>query len=82
MPALTDHRVAEALFTSDLQPSQHPDLPTLNVAAVQVLARFGCEGCTARVAAEFGDHPDTAAARMRWALECEAALCCHTVVPA
>lgn len=82
MAALVDHRVAEALFASDLQPSEHRDLLDLNDAANQTLAQLGCKGCEARVAAEFGDHPDTAAARMRWALECEAALCCHTVVPA
>jgi hypothetical protein len=28
---------------------------------------FGSRGCAARVAQEFGDHPETAAARMRWA---------------
>ena len=28
---------------------------------------FGSRGCAERVAQEFGDHPETAAARMRWA---------------
>ena len=29
--------------------------------------RFGPRGCTALMAQEFGDHPDAAARRMRWA---------------
>jgi hypothetical protein len=29
------------------------------------------------MAAEFGDHPDQAAARMRWALDAESQLCDH-----
>ena len=32
------------------------------------LRRLTSSGCAAEVAAEFGDHPDTAAARMTWAL--------------
>ena len=31
------------------------------------LRRWGVRGCAARVAGEFGDHPDTAVARMCWA---------------
>lgn len=77
MTTAIDHRVAQALFASTLQPSEHPDLLVLNAAATRTLAQLGCTGCAARVAVEFGDHPDTAAARMRWALDCEAALCVH-----
>jgi len=29
-------------------------------------ARLGRRGCAAAVAQEFGDHPETAVARMRW----------------
>jgi hypothetical protein len=29
--------------------------------------RFGARGCAGRMAQEFGDHPDAAAQRMRWA---------------
>ena len=32
------------------------------------LQQLGVRGCAARVAGEFGDHPDTAVARMSWAL--------------
>jgi len=35
---------------------------------VSTLQRLGVRGCAARVAGEFGDHPDTAVARMGWAL--------------
>jgi hypothetical protein len=29
--------------------------------------RFGARGCAEAMAQEFGDHPDAAAERMRWA---------------
>jgi hypothetical protein len=35
---------------------------------VATVRRLGIGGCAAEVAGEFGDHPDTAAARMTWAL--------------
>ena len=63
----------EALFASDLQASQHPDLRAVRTAIQQSMRALGPEGCAARMAQEFGDHPDTALARMRWAREtCEA----------
>src|SRR5215469_7839079 len=55
-----------ALFASGLQRS---DAPTAAMAAEAITAtvrRFGIHGCLSRMAQEFGDHPDTAAARMRW----------------
>src|SRR5690348_2806266 len=55
-----------ALFASALQRS---DAPTAGMAAAAItvtVRRFGIEGCLDRMAQEFGDHPDTAAARMRW----------------
>jgi hypothetical protein len=55
-----------ALFASGLQRS---DVPTAAMAAEAITAtvrRFGIHGCLSRMAQEFGDHPDTAAARMRW----------------
>jgi len=30
------------------------------------LQQFGVRGCVGRMAQELGDHPDTAARRMRW----------------
>ena len=55
-----------ALFASELQRS---DAPTAAMAAQAITAtvrRFGIHGCLSRMAQEFGDHPDAAAARMRW----------------
>ena len=59
---------AEALFLSTLQPSASPSPDQIRRAVTTTLRRVGVRGCAARVAGEFGDHPDTAAARMSWAL--------------
>lgn len=60
---------AEALFLSDLQPSQHPTPDEVASAIEACLRRWGTAGCAAAVAVEYGDHPDTALRRMRWALD-------------
>ena len=57
----------EALFVSALQPSDAPTADMIARAVMSALRRFGPRGCAARIAQEFGDHPETAAARMRWA---------------
>ena len=59
---------AEALFLSTLQPSASPSPDQIRRAVTTTLRRVGVRGCAARVAGEFGDHPDTAVARMSWAL--------------
>jgi hypothetical protein len=59
---------AEALFASDLQGSQAPARGEIRTAVAATLRRMGVQGCAARVASEFGDHPETAVARMAWAL--------------
>ena len=59
---------AEALFVSALQPSGSPSPGQIRGAVAATLQRLGVRGCAARVAGEFGDHPDTAVARMSWAL--------------
>jgi hypothetical protein len=59
---------AEALFASDLQPSQYPSPGEVRRAVATTLQRLGVRGCAGHLAGEFGDHPDTAAARMVWAL--------------
>jgi hypothetical protein len=60
---------AEALFTSPLQPSDRPT-PTQVRAAIEQSMRthHGPRGCVAALAAEYGEHPETASHRMRWAL--------------
>jgi hypothetical protein len=59
---------AAALFASSLQPSGSPSSAQVRHVVATTMRRLGSGGCTARTAAEFGDHPDTAAVRMRWAL--------------
>ena len=57
----------EALFASELQQS---DVITAAVVADAIRStdlRLGNAGCLGRMAEEFGEHPDTAAERMRWA---------------
>jgi hypothetical protein len=56
-----------ALFASGLQPSDAPTAEAAAQAINRAIRRFGNHGCVARMAQEFGDHPDAAAARMRWA---------------
>jgi len=58
---------ADALFVSVLQRSDAPGSAQIRHAIASAIAAFGCIGCAERVAQEFGDHPETAAARMRWA---------------
>ena len=66
---------AEALFTSPLQPSERPDPAQIRAAIrASVRAHHGIRGCVRELATEYGDHPDRAADRMRWALAQAAAL--------
>jgi len=59
---------ADALFASNLQRSQQPAADAVRHAVATTLRRLGTGGCAAAVAVEFGDHPETAVARMTWAL--------------
>ncbi len=59
---------AEALFASTLQPSESPSPTQVRGAVATTLRRLGIRGCAGHLAGEYGDHPDTAAARMTWAL--------------
>ena len=56
-----------ALFASGLQPSDAPTVETVARAIDRAIRRLGVRGCVARMAQEFGDHPDAAATRMCWA---------------
>jgi hypothetical protein len=66
MISAVDDLVIEALFASYLQPSQAPTPAVVEAAVEQVILRLGSDGCAAAVAAEFGDHPETAVPRMCW----------------
>ena len=59
---------AEALFASALQSSDTPSPEQVRCAITATMRRLGIRGCAAHLAGEFGDHPDTAAPRMSWAL--------------
>ena len=58
---------ADALFASPLQRSDEPTPAQVHQAIAAALATFGIQGCAARVAQAYGDHPETAVPRMRWA---------------
>ena len=60
------HR-AEAVFVSGLQRGDRPSAGDVRQAVAEVIRELGEPGCAGRVAQEFGDHPETAATRMRWA---------------
>ncbi len=68
MPGTFEAVRAEALFVSTLQPSGSPSPDQIRRVVAATLQRLGVRGCAAQVAGEFGDHPDTAVARMSWAL--------------
>jgi hypothetical protein len=58
---------ADALFASPLQRSDEPTPEKVHQAIAAALAAFGIRGCAARVAQAYGEHPETAVPRMRWA---------------
>ena len=58
---------ADALFASVLQRSDEVNVSQIRQAIAVSLDAYGGAGCAGRVAQEFGDHPEAAAARMRWA---------------
>lgn len=60
---------ADALFVSVLQRSDNPSAGQVRKAIAAAVRAYGGLGCVQRVAQEFGDHPEAAANRMRWARE-------------
>ena len=58
---------ADALFASPLQRSDQPGPAQVHQAIAAAVAAFGIRGCAARVAQAYGEHPETAVLRMRWA---------------
>ncbi|HEX6448697.1 MAG TPA: hypothetical protein VF060_04460 [Trebonia sp.] len=58
---------ADALFASTLQCSDELNVGLVRQAISVSLDTYGGAGCAGLVAQEFGDHPEAAAARMRWA---------------
>jgi len=58
---------ADAWFASALQRSDNPSAGQVRKAIAAAVRAYGGAGCVQRVAQEFGDHPEAAADRMRWA---------------
>ena len=59
---------AAALFVSHLSATAQPTGQEVAVAIRHALrSHGGSRGCAADVAAEYGDHPELAVPRMRWA---------------
>ena len=59
---------AGALFASPLQRSDEPSVRQIRQAITTAIGVHGVRGCAARVAQAYGEHPETALTRMRWAL--------------
>jgi hypothetical protein len=58
---------SEALFASSLQRSDDPTAAQVLDAIGKAMRTLGTRGCAERMAQAFGDHPDAAVIRMRWA---------------
>ncbi len=58
---------ADALFASALQRSDEPSAAQIHQAIAAAVRAFGIRGCAARVAQAYGEHPETAVLRIRWA---------------
>jgi hypothetical protein len=58
---------ADALFASALQRSDEPTAEQVDEAIAVAVNAFGTRGCAARVAQAYGEHPEIAVERMRWA---------------
>ncbi|TMR14700.1 hypothetical protein ETD86_28405 [Nonomuraea turkmeniaca] len=60
---------AEALFGSELPTGSAPSDAEVAAAIRRAVRRHGgTRGCAVVLAGEYGEHPETAAPRMRWAL--------------
>ena len=56
----------EALFASGLRRSDTLTASVLTEVISRTVGQLGIGGCVSLMAQEFGDHPETAAKRMRW----------------
>jgi hypothetical protein len=60
---------AEALFSSDLVTGSDPTRAELGAAIrCAILRNGGSRGCAGTLACAYGERPETAVPRMRWAL--------------
>jgi hypothetical protein len=58
---------ADALFASALQHSDELSEGQVRQVVAAAIHAYGDLGCAARVAQAYGEHPETAVTRMRWA---------------
>ena len=59
---------AEALFASSLSASSPLSSAVVHDAIIHAVRVYGgTRGCAGEMAAAYGEHPETAATRMRWA---------------
>jgi hypothetical protein len=65
---------AEALFASPLSTGAVIDRAQADAAIRSSVATFHVRGCALIVAGEYGDHPELAVPRMRWAADTVAEL--------
>lgn len=68
IPSTVEAVRAEALFVSTLQSSESPAPDQVRRAVAATMRQLDIASCAGQMAREFGEHPDTAAARMNWAL--------------
>jgi hypothetical protein len=69
------NELCEALFVSFLSSDAKPDRGTVADAVQWAVGRYhGVRGCAAEMAAAYGNDPDSAVARMRWARDVVASL--------
>ena len=73
---------ADALFASVLQRSGNPSAGQVRKAIAAAVRAYGGLGCVQRVAQEFGDHPEAAVDRMRWARAVAGDLFASSLAPA
>ncbi|MBZ4018693.1 hypothetical protein [Streptomyces purpurogeneiscleroticus] len=61
---------AEALFSSSVTVGSHLTKGELTAAVAQAIRRLGgTRGCAIALAGAYGEFPETAVPRMRWALQ-------------
>ena len=65
----TSDSPCEALFASALQRSDALSVEAVKDAISRTLGQLGEAGCVSHMAQEFGDHPEAARERMKWARE-------------
>jgi hypothetical protein len=73
---------ADALFTSDLSARCCHSQAEITAAIIRAIrSHSAVGGCAGEVAAAYGEHPETAAPRMRWARAAAERISCSAASP-